>query len=491
MSRSLFSILHQKFGPKDGGYSRRELLKLSLAAGAGLLLSHGRSRADEKDAPRAVIIGAGFAGLAAAHELVSAGYNVKVIEARKRAGGRVLSFSDFVKGRNVEGGAELIGSNHPTWVAYAEKFKLELIDVTEDESAEAPIFIGGQRLDEKASEALWKEMDEVLSRMNADAAKVDAFQPWKSGDAKKLDLRPTAAWIESQECSALCKTAMTAQLTSDNGAMTAWQSYLGNLAQIKGGGLEKYWTESEVLRCKDGNQRLALALAEAVGASRITLDKPVKSVRMEEKRCLVTLADGVKVEADDVVLTVPPSVWNKIAFDPPLPGTLRPQMGCNVKYLAAVKGRFWEGAKLSQYSLTDGPVSMTWDATDNQKEGEAGACLTSFSGGPAAETCRQWSKEERDEKYLKELEKLYPEVRKNFTASRFMDWPSDPWTAASYSFPAPGQITTLGKTMYEGLGRLHFAGEHACPAFVGYMEGALNSGAALSRRLAKRDGRAQ
>jgi hypothetical protein len=40
-----------------------------------------------------------------------------------------------------------------------------------------------------------------------------------------------------------------------------WQSYLGNLAMVKGGGLEKYWTESEVYRCKGGNQQLATRLA--------------------------------------------------------------------------------------------------------------------------------------------------------------------------------------------------------------------------------------
>ena len=46
----------------------------------------------------------------------------------------------------------------------------------------------------------------------------------------------------------------------------------------------------------------------------------------------------------------------------------------------------------------------------------------------------------------------------------------------------------MGQTLREGLGRLHFAGEHANYAFVGYMEGALGSGIALSKRLAARDG---
>jgi monoamine oxidase len=60
-----------------------------------------------------------------------------------------------------------------------------------------------------------------------------------------------------------------------------------------------------------------------------------------------------------------------------------------------------------------------------------------------------------------------------------------PWSKAGYSFPAPGQIISQGKTLYEGLGRLHFAGEYTCYQFIGYMEGALNSGAGVARRLAQ------
>ena len=69
-----------------------------------------------------------------------------------------------------------------------------------------------------------------------------------------------------------------------------------------------------------------------------------------------------------------------------------------------------------------------------------------------------------------------------------MDWPGDPLVKASYSFPAPGQVTTQGPTLRDGIGRLHFAGEYASYAFPGYMEGALHTGAAVARRIATRDG---
>src|SRR5918993_887849 len=146
MSRSLYARLNQRYGRPVDVYSRREMLKATLAASAGLLLSARipiLAQPRPAGGKRVVVIGAGFSGLACAHELVSAGYDVTVLDARNRVGGRVLSFSDLVPGKNVEGGGELIGSNHPTWVAYKDKFKLEWLDVTEAEDAEAPIVLGG------------------------------------------------------------------------------------------------------------------------------------------------------------------------------------------------------------------------------------------------------------------------------------------------------------------------------------------------------------
>ena len=490
MSRSLFARLNQRYGRPVDVFTRREMLKATLAASAGILLSRSlpafaQPRAAGK---RVVVIGAGFSGLTCAHELLSAGYDVTVIEARNRVGGRVLSFSDLVKGKNVEGGGELIGSNHPTWVNYAEKFGLKFIDVTEDEEAEAPIILGGKRLDAEEGGKLWEEMDAALAKMNDDARKVDPDEPWKAENAAALDRRTTQQWIDAQEGSPLLKKGLWIQMAADNGQDPAKQSYLGNLTQVAGGGIEKYWTESEVYRCQGGNQQLAMKLAEAIGRDRLVLRLPVTRVDTRGRSgIVVTCSDGRTIECDDVVLATPPSTWGKIEFAPALPRALTPQMGNNVKYLAAVKSRFWKEKKLSPDSLTDGPISMTWEGTDNQ-EGDEGATLNCFSGGPQAQRARDIPRDRRDAVYAEELGKLYPGFKDQFVQSRFMDWPSDPWTLAGYSFPAPGQVTTVGPLLRKGVGNLHFAGEHASYKFVGYMEGALNSGAALAKRLAQRDG---
>lgn len=482
---NLYSQLHRRHGAHDG-ITRRDMIARSLVVAAGLLVSERFPGGLNAQGRRVVIVGGGFSGLSAAYELGKAGYAVTVVEARNRVGGRVLSFSDLVPSRNVEGGGELIGSNHPTWVAYREQFGLEFLDVTE-EDAEAPIVIDGKRLTSDESDALWEEMEAVFNRLLTDAATVpDASEPWRTPNAEALDRRTLGAWIDGVDASPLCRSGLHAMMTADNGVVTAWQSYLGNLAMIKGGGLEKYWTESEVYRCNGGNQQLAQKLVAAIGASKVLTRMPVRSIVTDDRNARVTLADGRVLEADHVILTAPPSVWNKIAITPALPTGLLPQMGTNVKCLVALKGRFWRRADLAPDMLTDGPVHMTWDATDGQP-GTA-AAMVAFSGGPAADECRGWSPTTRIENYVAALEKVYRGIRPSFVKARFMDWPSDPWSKASYSFPAPGQVTSQGPTLRAGIGRLHFAGEYTSYAFMGYMEGALESGAAVARRIATGDG---
>jgi monoamine oxidase len=175
-------------------------------------------------------------------------------------------------------------------------------------------------------------------------------------------------------------------------------------------------------------------------------------------------------------------VWKKIDFKPGLPADLAPQMGSNVKYLAAVKGPFWEEKGLAPDALTDGEISMTWNATDGQDMSK-GAVMVAFSGGAASERCRARKGKEADAAYTRQLESIYPGFTENRTGGRFMDWPSDTWSGASYSFPAPGEVMRNGPRLRAGLGNLHFAGEHCSYAFIGYMEGALESGLAAAKRV--------
>jgi len=394
----------------------------------------------------------------------------------------VLSLGDAVPQKNVEGGAELIGSNHPLWMAFAARFQLGMLDVPGERDAESPIVLGDRRLARAESDLLWQELDAMHAQMNDLARPLDGNEPWTSTGAAGLDALSVWDWIESCKASPLAKRAMHVEFAANNGVATRAQSLLGVLAQVKGGGVETYWTDSEVFRCRGGNQRLAFELAKTIGADRLHLATPVNSVRTCGESVRVECADGRAFEAEHAVLALPPSVWQRIRFEPELAPGLRPQMGVSVKHIAHVKRRFWRDTDLSQYALTDGDVSLTWDPTSAQDEGEA-AAITSFSSAAAAQACRSRSGLARREAYAIELERLFPGFRAAFVSARFMDWPGDPFTNAGYSAAAPGEVTRILPQLRTGLGRLHFAGEHVSTNFPGYMEGALEAGLAAAARV--------
>ena len=468
-------------------FSRRDLLKLGLLSAGTLLSENVPRRAMAAVPPRKVIIvGAGFSGLACAYELFSAGYDVKVLEARNRVGGRVHSLKELIPGKNIEGGGALLGSNHPEVLEYAAKFGLEFLDVTESIDS-SPLILEGIRVEEKDIARITAEVEFAFAAMNQDARGVDLDEPWTTPGAEQLDRLSTSAWIKNLAISDMARKLLSLQFTADNGVAATVQSYLGNLAQVKGGGVERYWTDTEVYRLKGGNQQFALRFARELTDDRLFLGRPAREIKGTSSGMVVVDATGQMHEADDVVLAIPPSTWSTIAFAPPLPASLKPQMGANVKYLAVVDSPFWDELMLSPDANTDGDLNATWHSTDGQgDEGPQG--LSSFSGGPSAEVLHRRPVPERQPAFQKEFEALYPGFGKHFVKGQFMDWIADPWTRAGYSFPAPGEVTTMGPVLRRGLGRLHFAGEHTCYQFVGYMQGALRSGVDLAKRLAIRDG---
>jgi monoamine oxidase len=427
-----------------------------------------------------IVIGAGFAGLAAAYELQSVGYDVTVLEAQREVGGRVLSKRDVVPGEVMEGGAELIGLTHLAWWSYKHKFGLPFRGLAEPKNS--PVILGGKPLKHDEAAKLGREMDRVRSRITQVAKRVNADEPWRTRGAKQLDRRSLVSGLDSISMSPACRLAFLELLQADNGVKAARQSWLGNLAMIKGGGLGKYWTETETHHCVGGNQQLAFKLKSKLKDLRVR--KKVTGIQINGRSVTVTFRRGKAVIGTDVVLAIPPTIWGDITFKPKLPRAYRGvQFGHNVKYLLNVRNGCWKpyGPDMS----SDGPIDLTWEGTDGRKGPRAG--LVAFSGATDADTCGRW--QNRKKTYLNELAPIYPGLRIGSRNGVFMDWPKNKWTRGSYSFPKPGEVTRVGPLLRSGFkNRIHFAGEHTCYAFTGYMEAALRSGLRVAEHLARRDG---
>lgn len=483
MTFPLYRALGLRFAPERFQPTRREFVK-GAAALSATILAGSRASASSRAAsrPRVVVIGAGFAGLACASELTARGHDVVVLEARDRVGGRVHSVPFGPNEKNTEVGGELIGSNHPHWMTFAERFRLQFLDVSGDDDLEAPIVLAGRRLTPAESESVWREMDVAMSALNDAARLVDGDRPWLTDGAARIDAISVADWIDRHVTSDLVRRACHAGTGANNGVSTKRQSGLAMLAQVKGGGVERYWTDSERFRCKGGNDRLAHALAGTLRAGALRLKTPVASIERAGDGARVTCADGTTIEADFVVLAVPPGAWHHLRVEFVDLASLAPQMGVSVKYVTGTKRRFWRDLGVGQYSLSDGEAAVTWDPTTGQDGGDD-AALTVFASGDAAQGSRARSGRARREHYERELSVCYPGLSALSTTARFHDWPGERWTGGGYSFPAPGQVTTVLPRLREFHGPLAFAGEHTSSAFVGYMEGGLESGVRTARML--------
>src|ERR1700733_482231 len=346
--------------------------------------------------PSVIVVGAGLAGLCAAYELQGVGFDVKVYEARNRVGGRIHSLHNFIRGRTMEGGAELIGANHPLWLIYRQHFSLRFTNV--EEYKNSPIRVRNRTLTFEESAQLNDEMKVVLKRLT-DLAEtiVDPFEPWLNRNAASLDRRSLSEWLHSTKASPLCRSAIAEQLAADNGITAPNQSLLGVLAMVKGGGLDRYWTDTELFRCEGGSQQLAQCFEAQLNLAtrRVFKNSNVLKIECTDGRALVTVRGHSRPKvADYVILAIPPSVWSTITFTD---GHLKdlmgrpPKMGANVKYLMRLRRRFWQDfASSPNLSEEDGPVDLTWETTEAEPSVVGGLGMVAFSGAAHALECVGW-----------------------------------------------------------------------------------------------------
>jgi monoamine oxidase len=495
MSRTLFGTLRHRYGPPR--QSLTQSLAAARAAGSPFRAPLPVEKFQAANGLTVTVAGAGFAGLTAACFLRESGFDVTVLEARPDVGGRVASYTNISDGRVIEAGAELIGANHPLWLALATSLGLGLSVLTsEDEFTGAglqmPLYLQGQLLAPQQADDVYDQMNTVLGQISKDAATIgDPYRPWESPNAAVWDQLTVADMLAAYgvDPSGPLWAALAAELGNNQALPIEQQSYLGLTSVVRGGQLGDdtmaFWTQSEIYRCEAGNQQLARTLAAMLDASApgsVKLGTPVQDITVEAGQVTVT-AGGTAYSSDYAVLAVPQPAWQGFTISPAVPVGYQISTGPAVKYLSPVTSRFWLPASQAPSGLSDS-LGMTWEGTDNQMvTGGQGIELSVFAGGPSAQAAI--AAPDRQQYFTAGLAPMYP----GYPASAdgpgtFVDWPGDPWTGCGYSCPTVGQVTTAGPlldSLYAG--RLAFAGEHTVMAMFGYMEGALESGFLAAMRI--------
>ncbi len=394
---------------------------------------------------RVVVVGAGFAGLAAALAFNDRGVDVVVLEARERVGGRVWS-STLTNGAVVELGAEWIMEADEELLAMAARFEIDAVETGADY---------------KRREA-WGT---VTVSLEAQDAFLEAANRARAGvsaaDATRSSL---GAFLDGVEGGDVARHVLKTRL-----AGTCGQDLDVVTLQVSDG--ERAFTPGErrYFRLGSGNQRLAEAMAEEAGDVR--LGQAVDSVTRGSDH--VTVHAGPHEEhADAVVIAVPAPIAARLPFTPALPDDVGAalsglRMGVASKLAVATKGR----PTLRSRQSTERSM---WCWAANGEGGKPRKCLASFAGSHATQVELEVTSG-RVTPWLNALQAMNPDL--TFEGEPVMyAWADDPYTLGAYSSwdaASWGNHDVFARTV----GRMAFAGEHtAGPGHYATMNGALLSG---------------
>jgi monoamine oxidase len=395
--------------------------------------------------PRVVIVGAGFAGLAAADVLRAGGVEVTVLEARDRIGGRVWSVP--FAGGLVERGAEFILPGNTAVESLARRFDLPLVRKGTPYGRREP----------RGTEAVSRtELEAVFDRIAAGEAPPEAETVAEAIEGLALEPR-MAAVIRAR-----------IEVSMGHPADDLRSEVLGEGAATFG--------DFDSYTIGGGNAELAHALAGQLGGA-VHLSSPVRRLRWGDHGVTVGI-DGGELDAHAAVIAVPTAPLSEISFEPPLHGP-------TAEALASV--RYGENAKLFVALRAPIPPSAImsvrdryWSYTQLDPNGEPAPFVTAYTGTIGAVEALADSAEPT--RWIEELAALRPELELNREVALLSTWHDDPWVRGSYSarsLSSPLRDTELSKP----IGPLYFAGEHTAGDWHGLMEGALRSGQRAARQV--------
>ncbi|WP_137818930.1 NAD(P)/FAD-dependent oxidoreductase [Pseudomonas sp. 2FG] len=397
---------------------------------------------------RVIVVGAGFAGLAAADELQRRGAEVQVLEARQRVGGRV--WSQPFAGAIVERGAEFVLAEHRVLLGLCKRFGLPLADKGLDFGNRQPR--GGLGVSQGDYQAGVAALDAALK---------------SARPAPGLSVQRFLAGVPMHEGA---REAITARLEVTNGA-TADQLDARTLGQ-DASDFASYPSYTLV----GGNDGLAKALAATL--HKLQLNCAVQ--RIERTAAGYSVATPTRSwQADAVVVSVPASVLAQIAFNPGLPAAQRSliprlQYGQAAKLFIA----------LSQPAPPSAVVSVAerfWTGTGTGAQAAALPYCVSFAGSMAA--LDRLGVDQGPATWVAAVQRLRPDLKLDTRSVLLSTWHDDPWARGVYCYEPVGLSRYEMQALGSPIDKLVFCGEHTAGDYFGYMEGALRSGYAAAKAL--------
>ena len=465
---------------------------LTIAAVAPTVAARAFSAAPASE-KKVLIVGAGLAGLSCAYELKRAGFDVTLLEARTRPGGRVRTYRDpFADGLYAEMGAEYVDSSDRNVRQFCKEFGFTILTAKLYDG----IYLRGRRF----AMSNFKNNGLKLPYDGVDPGKLFAnerqyLQPWLDMIEDINDLPEEVLALDKLSIAQLMRKAKAPKdivdlYTYTNATESTIRPDQVNalrvvLGHYRAAGFSEDTDEGRIL---GGNDQLPKRFAREV-SDNLYYRRTVKRISVSGTEAEVWFEEGgrlTSITSPRLVIALPFTVLRKTQLQGDIPSDKMKcirdlQYGHVMKVAMQFKKRFWdEAGSLGQRIFTDTPLRRVYHFSIDQP-GPRGILL-SFTSGDDARKLGQMKEAQRMETARETVNEIWSESDSHWESGVSKYWNEDPYTLGSYSSLGVGQGRTFRDLAARQEGIVHFAGEHTSG---GSMEGAIASGLRVSEEVKK------
>lgn len=428
-----------------------------------------------------VVVGAGFAGLAAARDLVKHGHDVVVLEGRDRVGGR--SSTTTIAGVPVDLGGTFVGPTQDAVLALAKELGCETVP-THTRGKNLIRWRGKVRSYRstipKLSIIELVDVSRIQWRFDRVSRRVPVDAPWTSSLAEKLDSKTLDQWLRYVHANASTRDLMAIMARVTWGCEPEQVSMMHAVRYVKAaGGIGRMLDVeggAQQDRFPGGTQQIALRMAEELNP-RVLLDTIVRGIERRAGGELVVRSGRGEIIAKAVVVAIPPAHRAGIEFDPALPPEYEKlaehwPLGNLSKAYAAYETPFWRANGCSGEALSDeGPVFITFDVSPGD---DGPGVLLGFTDARSFDSL---APAERRERALAGFATLYGDA-----ATKPIDYIDHCWGTEEFApggptaAVPPGSWTTYGPWLRKPIDGIFWAGTETADAWTGFLDGAVRSG---------------